>query len=322
MKEASDVDGKAVQLPRAQRLSRRSILLAVLCGIALYIAMAARTDFSTFGKTVMAVPPATWLALVSLSVMSYLLRFMRWHRFLQSLGHRLPPAKNLEIYLAGFALTLTPGKVGESVRSVCLYPYGVPYAHSIATLVAERFLDLMAVGGLACLVVFLYPQQSNWIFGALSACIGLLLFFRTRVVALLTMRLARGQAGNFMSDTMASMRFLLSGRRLAEALLFSAASWCMQGISLFIIVNSFGYQFGVADVIGIYCLSILAGAASFIPGGLGATEVAISFLLTSAGMANADAVAASLLSRGATLWLAVGIGIGAAAKLTWRSRPA
>ncbi len=62
-------------------------------------------------------------------------------------------------------------------------------------------------------------------------------------------------------------------------------------------------------IIGIYNISILAGAISFIPGGIGATEAAISVLLISMGMDASLAVAASLVCRGMTLWLAVFIGL-------------
>lgn len=45
---------------------------------------------------------------------------------------------------------------------------------------------------------------------------------------------------------------------------------CMaQGVSLYLIVHALGYELTASTVAAIYCLSILAGAASFSPGGLG-----------------------------------------------------
>jgi len=75
-----------------------------------------------------------------------------------------------------------------------------------------------------------------------------------------------------------------------------------------------GYELTASTVVAIYCLSILAGAASFIPGGLGATEAAIVLLLSAAGVGQTDAIPASLISRSLTLWLAVGIGVLAMTK--------
>lgn len=70
-----------------------------------------------------------------------------------------------------------------------------------------------------------------------------------------------------------------------------------------------GFDVSPLLVIGIYNISILAGAISFIPGGIGATEAAISVLLISIGMDASLAVVASLVCHGMTLWVAVFIGL-------------
>jgi glycosyltransferase 2 family protein len=75
---------------------------------------------------------------------------------------------------------------------------------------------------------------------------------------------------------------------------------------------------GILLSIGFYCLALLAGAVSFIPGGLGVTEVALALLLGLAGLERADAVTAALVTRGLTLWLAVLIGVVSMARLTLR----
>ena len=87
---------------------------------------------------------------------SRLLRYCRWRKILRLLGYRLAEWPNLRIYLSGFALTTTPGKAGEALRSVLLKPYGVAYPHSLAALLAERLGDLMAVLLLACVGLFAY----------------------------------------------------------------------------------------------------------------------------------------------------------------------
>jgi uncharacterized protein (TIRG00374 family) len=58
----------------------------------------------------------------------------------------------------------------------------------------------------------------------------------------------------------------------------------------------------------VYALAMLAGAVSFMPGGLGGAEAVMVGLLVWKGMDGADAVAATVLIRLATLWFAVAIG--------------
>ena len=53
---------------------------------------------------------------------------------------------------------------------------------------------------------------------------------------------------------------------------------------------------------------MLAGALSFMPGGLGSAEAVMVGLLVSDGVGLPDSIAATVLLRLVTLWLAVGLG--------------
>jgi uncharacterized membrane protein YbhN (UPF0104 family) len=293
----------------------RALALVIVPTVLLYVGMVTLADWPAFHQAVSALPAALWEQVVALSLLSYLLRFARWHGFLTALGHRIPLLRDLEIYLAAFALTLTPGKAGETVRSVYLHPFGVPYAHSLGTFVAERLMDLLAVGFLALMAISSLPEYWLWLVGALACCLTAALLLRSRLLALAAKKLAKGALAQHAASGVTTIGFLLSGRRLAWAAPVSLLAWTAQGVSLYLIVQALGHDLPLITLVAIYCLSILAGAASFIPGGLGATEAAIALLLTAAGMDPTDAITASLISRGLTLWLAVGIGVGAMARL-------
>lgn len=280
----------------------------------MYVGMATLADWEAFGAALSALPGLLWAQVVALSLLSYLLRFARWHHFIVALGHKVPILRNLEIYLAAFALTLTPGKAGETIRSVYLHPYGASYPHSIGAFVSERLLDLVAVGALASLAVSMFPEQRLWMFAAIACIVIVTLLLRSRLLSLIGRRAAGSSVAGHAANLVATVRFLLSGRRVAVAAPLSLMAWMAQGVSLYLIVHALGYELAAGTVIAIYCLSILAGAASFIPGGLGATEAAIVLLLSAAGVGQADAITASLVSRSLTLWLAVGIGVVAMTK--------
>ncbi len=300
--------------PAASRLPVRSISLAIVAAVLLYVGMATLADREAFGAALSALPGALWAQVVALSLLSYLLRFARWHGYIAALGHRVPILRHLAIYLSAFALTLTPGKAGETIRSVYLHPCGVSYPHSLGAFVAERLLDLAAVAALASLAVSMFPEQRPWMLAALAGVAAVVLSVRSRLLASIGRRLAKGPVAGHAAQVVATVRFLLSGRRLAVAAPLSLLAWMAQGVSLYLIVQALGHELPAGTVVAIYCLSILAGAASFIPGGLGATEAAIVLLLSAAGVGPTDAITASLVSRGLTLWLAVGIGVLAMAR--------
>ncbi len=154
----------------------------------------------------------------------------------------------------------------------------------------------------------MFPEQRLWMFAAIACIAIVILLLRSRLLSMIERRAARSSVVGHAAKLVATVRFLLSGRPVAMAAPLSLMAWMAQGVSLWLIVHSLGYEITASAVVAIYCLSILAGAASFIPGGLGATEAAIVLLLSAVGVGQADAITASLISRSLTLCLAVGLG--------------
>ena len=160
----------------------------------------------------------------------------------------------------------------------------------------------------------MFPEQRLWMFAAIACIVIVILLLRSRLLSLIGRRAAGGSVVGHAANLVATVRFLLSGRRVAVAAPLSLMAWIAQGVSLYLIVHALGYELTAGTVVAIYCLSILVGAASFIPGGLGATEAAIVLLLLAVGVGQTDAITASIVSRSLTLWLAVGIGVVAMTK--------
>jgi glycosyltransferase 2 family protein len=314
MDESRSADIPAVSQSIGSRIPVRSVSLLIVVTVVFYVGIATLADWEAFAVAVSALPGVLWVQVVSLSCLSYLLRFARWHCFIVALGHKVPLLRNLEVYLAAFALTLTPGKAGETVRSVYLHPYGVSYPHSLGAFLSERLLDLVMVGALASFAVSMFPKERPLMLAAVGSIAIVLLLLRSRLLTWIGRRAVKSSVVGHTENLVATVHFLLSRRRLAVAAPLSLMAWMAQGIAFYLIVHALGYQLTASTVVAIYCLSLLAGAVSFIPGGLGATEAAIVLLLSAAGVGQMDAITASLVSRSLTLWLAVGIGVVAMTK--------
>jgi uncharacterized protein (TIRG00374 family) len=89
-------------------------------------------------------------------------------------------------------------------------------------------------------------------------------------------------------------------------------AWLCECVGFSIVIDSFAAThcaIGLAMVI--YAATTIAGALSFLPGGLGVTEGAMTLLLvrSAAHLDEATATAATLLTRFATLWFAVVLGL-------------
>ena len=156
--------------------------------------------------------------------------------------------------------------------------------------------------------------------GAIVCSVTVILLLRSRLLSLAVKRLAKGSLGSHAAKGMSTIGFLLSGRRLAVGAPLSFMAWAAQGTSLYLISEALGHDLSAVTVISIYCASILAGAASFIPGGLGATGAAIVLLLSAVGASQTDSITAAVVSRGLTLWLAGGVGVVAMWKVALMNR--
>lgn len=292
----------------------RALVWSVLLAAAGYLAFALwsgwREVASAFGKVgVLGIGVA-----LSLSLVNYGLRYVRWQAYLKAMGHPVPWWPSLEIYLAGFALTTTPGKSGEAVRAVLLKRWGVPYPQGLAAFLSERLSDLLAVVLLTLFGLTLYPAAQPLI--AVGAA-GVLAAFVALSSQSLLERLHAGIRGTsrFASLLRHSVQMLLQARRchapvlLAGATGLSLAAWAAEAWAFYLIVRWMGLEVPLAFAVFVYALAMLAGALSFVPGGLGGTEAVMIGLLLWTGASGADAVAATLIIRVSTLWFAVGLGI-------------
>lgn len=289
----------------------RAVSAVLVLAVVAYLAMARPVALADLARQVQGLPLVLWLQCLGLTLVSYAARFTRWHHFLGALGHRVPLRRQLHIYLAGFAMAVTPGKAGETLRSLYLRPLGVGYSHSVAAFLAERLLDLLAVGLLATLAIGWLPDHRDWAWLAVAGCVAVVWVFRSHGLEWLARRLEAGALGRHTADGLAAVSHLLSGRRVAQALPLSAVAWAAQGLSMHAVLRALGHDVAATDAVAIFALGLLAGVASFIPGGIGATEAAMVLLLHTQGVGAADALTAALLSR--TLPLALGLTVGVTA---------
>ncbi|KAA6182818.1 flippase-like domain-containing protein [Thiohalocapsa marina] len=88
-------------------------------------------------------------------------------------------------------------------------------------------------------------------------------------------------------------------------------AWAAEAWGLYLLLTWLGVEIGSLQAMGIYAVSTLAGALSFLPGGLGGAEAAMVALLAAGGAAFGVAVLATVICRLVTLWFAVVLGIGA-----------
>lgn len=285
----------------------RLFSIAMVLLVIVYIAMFQFVDAPSAWTQLSELPFTLTLSILGLSIFSYGCRALRWWLFLRSTSTKISPVRHVLIYLGGFALTTSPGKAGEMIRSIYLKPLGIGFSKSIAAFVSERLLDVLAVTCISMIGLSMLEDRGSWF--AVAGCLVLIVFLVLRSPQLESfLRLFPYRPAKLALKFQTSVEQFLSITMLLKVLPLSFAAWTAQGIGLALLVKFFGYDINPILVIGIYNLSMLAGAASFIPGGLGATEAAITLLLGLQGVEASDGLTIAMTSRILTLWLAISMG--------------
>jgi len=247
---------------------------------------------------------------------AYVIRFVRWHMALRCLGHRVPHGANLAIYLSGLALTTSPGKLGETIRSLFLLPMGVPLARSLGAFLADRLSDVLGVCLLGAAAGLLVRGSLN----VVGVVMGVVL-----VGSFAFCNLVRSPPMFARAMAFASLWGFAPGRVAVEALGQWAQIWTLRNVTFFTLLAAlaYGVQAAVftvlctasglalrpATALEIFVNATLLGAASMVPGGLGTMEASLVFQLMGHGAEKADAVAIAIATRCATLWCGVLIGL-------------
>ena len=311
--------------PPGQSRLLRVLVVSILAGVALYAVTLAFSDLQAVGEAASSLGILGWSLVLGLSLANYALRFVRWQGYLELFGRTVPVGLSALYYLGGFAFTTTPGKAGEAVRSLVLKKHAVTYAESLAAVFVERLADVVAMVLLSVLAIFAFQQTRIPVLVLTVAVLLLLPMLRSsRLDGWLEIRRRKlgskriqGLLGQGLRLLRQSAR-LLRNRPLYSGLGIGLIAWGAEGVGLWLILDLMAVEISVSLAVGIYAVSVLIGALSFIPGGLGSTEAAMGLMLTLAGTDLVTAVSATLICRLATLWFAVVIGLGCLALLKLR----
>ena len=220
--------------------------------------------------------PATIAICLGLSFCNYLLRGLRWVVLGRAFGVAAPAGRQLLYFFAGFALTVTPGKVGEVVRLWLLNRHhGVPYTRSMPLLAGDRVMDMVAICLLALAGAALTSQYIAVTAVLALVCIALLAAL-THAGLLLrlvdwTERRVRRAPGLFARAREVCATLPAIGRPavLWPALGLSVLGWLAECLVLMLVLHALGTAMGLGGSMLVFCLSAVAGAVSLMPGGLG-----------------------------------------------------
>ena len=315
----------AVATPMTRHM--RNLVIALLVGVALYGAFVLYAGYRDIQVSLSSFRWTSFGVALALATFNYGLRFLKWEYYLARLEIRgVAKLDSLLIFLSGFVLTITPGKVGEVFKSAVLaQTHGVAAARTAPIVVAERLTDVIGVVLLIALGSAGFQGGLPWASaGAAAVLLGMLfiLWPKPALVFIGWLEKRRGRLAALapkLGVAYRNLQIIATPGALIWPTLLSVAAWGAEGIALYVLLLGFGSDVPLALAVFFYATATLAGAIIPVPGGLGVTETMIQEqLVRLGGVAQGAATASMILVRFATLWWAVAVGFAALGTLRTR----
>lgn len=304
--------------PTGRRRWRDRLLLGGLLVLVAFglVGLAAATGWRETWDQIARLAAFQIAALLALSAVNYGLRGLRWHLFARRLGLALGLGANLRHFLGGFAMSVTPGRLGELVRMRWIgREAGWSFARAAPLVLMDRAYDLLAMALLLGASVSLVAGGIAGAFPVVALALGAgVVVTRPRLLAAALTRAYRlfGRFGRGFARARAaalSLARFSHAPTMAAALCLGVVGWGAEGYAFHLLLGWMGADIGLWKALAIFLLASLAGGLTGAPGGLGGAEAAMMALLVAGGVPIEVALAATAVIRVTTLWFAIAIGL-------------
>jgi glycosyltransferase 2 family protein len=300
---------------------RNKFLWSLLLALLVYMALILYGDWQAL-TTTLAEFPWIWLpAILGLTLLNYLGRLLKWHWYLRLIGVEISHGASGRIFGVGMLMVMTPGKVGEFLKSYMVKNVtGTPMSITAPVVLAERLTDGLAMLILAGVGLFAFQDGTMRLVAAVAllAILTIILLVQVRPLALWMLSFGEklpvvSRFAHGLHEFYESSYLLLRPRNLLIAVGIGTVSWLCEGLAYFLVLVGMGitpdWETALIAVF-IFSISTVVGALIATPGGLGGTEGALVALTAQLlGLARTPASAAALLIRFATLWFGVILGL-------------
>jgi len=303
----------------------RKVLIGTLIGGLVFVALGLYADLATLRASLVRLDWAVFGAALALATGNYGLRYLRWQYYLRRIEVRVPHRESALVFLSGFVMSVTPGKLGEVFKSLLLYESrGASIARTAPVVFAERLTDLVALVLLTAAGSLSFDQGVPIALagGGLAAFFLVASGWRPFGTWLLSIAERLPLIRRFaprLREAYESLHALTRPAPLAVATGLATISWGLECVALWLLLRALpggGLPWDAAFFA--YSTSTIAGALAMMPGGLGVTEAGMTGLIQALSGGAIDATSASaatILTRLATLWWAVVVGAAALAAL-------
>jgi uncharacterized protein (TIRG00374 family) len=260
--------------------------------------------------------------LIFLAAVGLILRFIRF-KLLLDRKYNTPAISLFPVFVFGLSLANTvPGRAAEPIRALLIKKvFAIPTGYTLASIFFERLSDMIVILAIATLAfiavkaeIFLIPfiiailavilvvvaTQSKRLYFTLIDVMKRTLLAISNLLFKKQVRDITKKLEGILKYTYSELRF---SKMLGIQIILSLLIWGVAySALLYLSLSKLGAQIDYLSSAGIFALSLVVGLVSFLPGGLGSTEAAMTILLKLAGVEYSIALTAAIVMRALSLW--------------------
>ncbi|UCH65559.1 MAG: flippase-like domain-containing protein, partial [Ignavibacterium sp.] len=125
---------------------KKKVLVSIIIGGIIYLAF---TFYADYEEVLSAFTWFDWYLLpplLILSLLNYFARFLKWDYYLSVIKVQIKKIDSLSIFMSGLIMSVTPGKIGELLKSYLVKEVTKePISKTAPVIFAERVTDFLSL---------------------------------------------------------------------------------------------------------------------------------------------------------------------------------
>ena len=295
--------------------NKNQIIITTLLIITFYTLFILYSDIESIEQHFKKIDKIFVVPILSIILTSIFLRSLVQRFLLQTIGIDISIKNSFFIFLNGLSMIITPFGSGQMIKSYFIEKkFGYSIAKTLPITFVERLHDLLGVTIIISITlsVFFSIESILTIFVSYALIVVLLFIGKKKQIPKILTKipiikniLKQESEVEFNS----SLNSLLQNKIILKTLLMVVPITFFEGIAIYLGFLTFNVHFDYFQSIQIYFTSLLFGAFSLIPGGIGFMEGGFSALLSRQNIELDIASSLIIFIRITTIWFVTLIGM-------------
>ena len=291
------------------------LILTLIAAVGIYAIFLFVSDYNIISEKISNFKINYLPLILLLTSVSWIPLIIKWHFLLKNCEIDIPLKKSILVFLSGSAFEITPGQIGVLMKSQILKTSSnIPRTKTAPIIVVEKVYDLIGAILASIIGIIILGMEPYLIIIAILVLVIIFFFVYYRPASEIFFKqiTKRKFFSKYIENISESYEIIQKSTNVKVAtvcILLAVTYWFI--ISAAAYYTLIAFDINVLDylkVLAIYTTSILLGAVSFIPAGIGITEGSIAGLFTLNGIDVSTALISSVMIRVLTLWYSVIVG--------------